>query len=207
MLPREQTEMGALEIVMPIQGASTPAFRQLAQTASSLEGLSRAGVDVTLVLVGDKDARDSAQAWLRDNASAFGVRQLDFAWADNWSVLGVGTQIATPYFAVLEPGSRFVWPDDVPLTAVALGTLCFEQPAADDHAQMAFWAGGNFAPLKLGEMRATALWHGELCERAHIMLSRMDDGRTVSRSCFDPWRGYLAVNEERLAGVHRLVQA
>lgn len=199
--------MGVLEIVVPLQSASTLALRQFAQTASSLEALSLAGGGVTLVLIGDKAARDSAQAWLIDNAPALGVRQLDFAWTDNWSVLAVGAHIATPYFAVLEPGSRFVWPDDVPLTAVAQGTLCFEPPVADDHAQMAFWVGGNLAPLKLGEMRATALWHGGLCERARIMLSRMDDGRKVSRSCLDPWRAYLAANEERLAGAHRLVQA
>lgn len=199
--------MGALEIVVPLLSASTPALRQLAQTTSSLEALSLAGLDVTLVLVGDKGVRDGAQAWLCDNAPVLGVRQLDFVWSDNWSVLAVGAHIATPYFAVLEPGSRFVWPDEVPVTAVAQGALCFESFAVDDYAQMAFWVSGNLAPLKLGEMRATVLWHGGLCERACIMLNRMNDGRTLSQSGLDPWRAYLAANEERLAGVHRLVQA
>ncbi len=197
--------MNALEIVIPVQSA-TLTLCQLAQTTSSLEVLLQGGLDITLVLVGDEQARASASAWVSHNAPDVGVRQLCFEWGDRWSVLAVGAHIATPYFALLEPGARFVWPDDVPLTAVMQGALCFAPPAAWDYAE-ALWVGGNLAPLKLGEMRATALWHRELCERARIMLSRMDDCRTVSRSCFDPLRGYLAVNEERLASVHRLVQA
>ncbi len=197
----------ALEVVVPVREVSASAMRLLALTASSLAALSLAGGSVTLVLVGSKGARDSAQAWLGGNAPALGVRQLDFIWADNWSVLAVSAHIITPYFVVLEPGGQFVWPDDVPLAAVAQGALCFEAPAADDHAQMAFWIGGNLAPLKLGKMRATALWHKGLCERARIMLNRMDDGRKVSRSSLNPWCAYLAANEERLAGVHCLVQA
>ncbi len=199
--------MGALEIVVPLLSASKRALCQLAQTTSSLEAIMLAGLDVTLVLVGDKGARDGAQAWVSANAPVLCVRQLDFVWNDNWSVLAVGAHITTPYFAVLEPGSRFVWPEDVPATAVAQGALCFEPFTVDDYAQMAFWVSGNLAPLKLGKMRATALWHGGLCERARIMLNRMNDVRTLSQSGLDPWRAYLAANEERLAGFHRLVQA
>lgn len=196
----------ALEVVVPVWTTSISVLRLLARTVSSLAVLSSVGGNVTLVLVGDKGARDSAQKWLSNYAQDLSVRQLDFAWVDGWSALAVSTQIITPYFAVLESGGRFVWPDSVPLEAVAQGALCFEAPAADDYVQMAFWISGNLAPLKLGEMRATALWNKGLCERAHILLNRMDEGRIVSRSCIDPWRAYLAVNEERLAGAHRLLQ-
>ena len=202
-----QVAIGALEIVVPLLSASKPALRQLGQTTASLDAFVLAGLDVTLVLVGDKGTRDCAQAWLGDHAPILGVRQLDFVWSDHWSVLAVGAYIATPYFAVLEPGSQFVWPDDVPCTAIVQGTLCFEPFGVDDYAKMAFWISGNLAPLKLGEMRATALWHGRLCERARIMLNRMGDARTLPQTYLDPWRAYLAANEERLAGVHRLVLA
>lgn len=198
--------MDALEIVAPLQSASAPELRRLAQTASSLEALSLAGIDVTLVLIGEKSVRDRAWAWLSDITLRFGIRQIDFEWIDSWSVLEVSSHIATPYFAVLEPGRRFIWPDDVPLRGGGLGALCFATPAADDDIQVPFWVGGSLAPFKLGKMRATVLWHGELCERARIMLDRMDEGRKVSRARLDPWRAYLAVNEERLIGVYRLVQ-
>lgn len=200
--------VGALEIVVPLGSTSTgsaPASHRLARTVASLAPLSLDELEITLVLVGDKAVSANAQAWLGDNAPSLGVRLLDFEWANDWSVLAVGARIATRYFAVLEPGSCFVWPDDVPLTAVAQGALCFEAPRTADNAHMSFWVGGNLAPLNLGPMRGTALWHGELCERARIILCRMDDGRRVP--IMDPWRAYLAANEDRLAGAHRLVPA
>lgn len=199
--------MGALEVVVPLQNASTPVLCQLAQTASSLDMLSVAGLGVTLALVGDRGARDSAQLWLIENAPALGVRQLDVTWAGTCSILALGDYVSTPYFAVLEPGDRFTWPDDVPLAAIAQGTLCFEPPITHAGAQMAFWIGGNLTPLNLGAMRGTALWHAGLCERARIMLARLDDGRKAPWLHLDLWRAYLAVNEERLVGAHRLVQA
>lgn len=197
--------MDALEIVAPLQSASAPALRRLAQTASSLEALSLAGIDVTLVLIGDKRVRDRAWVWLSSITLCFGIRQIDFEWIDSWSVFEVSSHILTPYFVVLEPGRRFTWPDDVPLNGGGLGTLCFATPAADDDIQIPFWVGGSLAPLKLGKMRATVLWHRELCERARIMLGRMDEGRKISGVHLDPWRAYLAVNEERLIGAYRLV--
>jgi len=110
--------MGALEIVVPLRSASALVLHSLAQTVASLAALSLAGLNVTLLLVGEKRVRDSVQSWVSGHAPLLGVRQLDFAWTDNWSVLEVGTHIATPYFALLEPGGQFFWPDDVPLAAV-----------------------------------------------------------------------------------------
>lgn len=197
---------GALAIIVPIKGSSSSALSDLATTISSLDKLTKEGLVAELVLVGDAELSAAAEHWLLEHMPNLNVRQVEMIWADDWAVFETAGKIGTSYFAVLHPGCHFEWPAELQLADIAEGTLCFAHTNEKGHLQQAFWASGSLAPMQLGEPLSTPIWHAGLCERAAILLECLSAGRQLTKVVIDPWRAYLAVNEERLAGVHRLIQ-